>query len=300
LVTKKYIFDFKDFFMHLLFHRWLLVLLGSMALVSCGKKIKEQQDTVYSRHLQRQVQLSIFSTPLPADKSQLNLLILNDGQDAAALQVRETLNQLLKDDKINPLVVVAVHAGDRNREYGVAGKPDYQQRGDRADHYADFIARELYPFIKKRAGVRSFQSVAIAGCSLGGLSAFDIAWNHADKIDIAGVLSGSFWWRDKDLTDSSYNNEANRILLASLRTSRKKPKLTYWFYAGAAEETADRDKDGITDVVDDTRDVVEIIRQKKICPPQDIVYTESAAGKHDYESWSRAFPDFLLWAFGKK
>ena len=282
-------------------HSWsfFLMVLSTLVLLSCGYKVKEQQDTVYSRHLQRQVTLSIFSTPLPDDKSQLNLLILNDGHEAAALQIKETLTRLMQEQKIQPLLVVAIHAGDRNREYGVAGKPDFQQRGDRADHYADFIDRELYPFIKKRAGVRSFRTLAIAGCSLGGLSAFDIAWNHADKVDKVGVFSGSFWWRDKDITDSTYDNNRNRIQLAALQSSRKRPKLSYWLYAGGAEETSDRDQDGLIDVIDDTRDLAAILREKKICPPQDIVYSESAAGKHDYESWSRVFPDFLVWAFGK-
>lgn len=279
--------------------RLFFLLCSCVTLLSCGQQVKEQQDTVYSRHLQRQVTLSIISTPLPDDKSQLNLLILNDGQEAAALRIMETLTRLVQEKKIQPLLVVAVHAGDRNREYGVAGKPDFQQRGDRADHYADFIDRELYPFIKKRAGVRSFQSVAIAGCSLGGLSAFDIAWNHADKLDKVGVFSGAFWWRDKDIADSTYDDKRNRIQLAALQSSRKRPKLAYWLYAGAAEETSDRDKDGLIDVIDDTRDLAAILRVKKICPPQDIVYTESAAGKHDYETWSRVFPDFLVWAFGK-
>ncbi len=279
----------------------LLLLLISVwiSFSACGKKIRELHDSVYSRHLQRSVELSIYSSPLPDDRSALHLLILNDGQDSKSLRVAETLRELVKADKIEPLLVVAVHAGDRNREYGVAGRPDFQQRGDKADHYADFIDRELYPFIKKKAGVRSFRSVAIAGCSLGGLSAFDIAWNHADKIDKVGVLSGAFWWRDKDVSDSTYADSRNRILLAAVQSSRKRPKLRYWLYAGAAEENSDRDGDGITDVADDTRDLAALLQAKKICPPQDIVYTESATGKHDYESWSRVFPDFLVWAFGK-
>ena len=80
------------------------------------------------------------------------------------------------------------------QEYGVAGYPDYQNNGTAAEKYAAFIDDELYPFIKKRAGVRKFNSITIAGCSLGGLSAFDIAWDHADKIDKVGVFSGSFWY----------------------------------------------------------------------------------------------------------
>ena len=147
--------------------------------------------------------------------------------------------------------------------------------------------------------MRKFKTVAIAGCSQGGLSAFDIAWSHADKIDKVGVFSGSFWWRDKDDKAADYADEKNRIILTKLKASRKKPALKYWFYAGDKEEAADRDKDGITDVVDDTKDVIELIKSKNVCLPDDIVFNEDANGKHDYNAWSKQLPAFLIWAFWK-
>ena len=75
--------------------------------------------------------------------------------------------------------------------------------------------------------------------------------------------------------------------------------MKYWFYAGGKEETADRDKDGIIDVIDDTRDLINLITAKKVCPPTDILYSEMPDGIHDYSSWSKAFPAFLIWAIGK-
>ena len=113
------------------------------------------------------------------------------------------------------------------------------------------------------------------------------------------MLSGSFWWRDKDQTVADYSDDKNRIMLSNIKSSRKKPHLKYWFYAGDKEETSDRDKDGVIDAVDDTKDLIEIIKTKNVCPPDDIVYKESAEGKHDYESWSKVFPEFLIWAFGR-
>lgn len=60
---------------------------------------------------------------------------------------------------IAPLLVVAMHAGKREEWYGVTGKPDFENKGKRADKYIAFIDIELYPYIKKNAGVRSFKSV---------------------------------------------------------------------------------------------------------------------------------------------
>ncbi len=278
--------------------RLSLVLLALTA-ISCKSKIKQQDDEIYSRHLQRQVKLTIISTPLPSDKTEMNLLILNDGQDVGQFHVKEILDSLFKKKLIKPLLIVAVHAGDRMKEYGVAGQPDFLNRGDKADKYDDFINNELYPYAKKNATVRKFKSVAIAGCSQGGLSAFDIAWNHADKIDKVGVFSGSFWWRDKDDKAADYTDDKNRIMLSKLKSSRKKAALKYWFYVGDKEEDSDRDKDGIIDVVDDTKDLIEIIRSKNICLPEDIRFVEDANGKHDYDAWSKQLPAFLIWAFGK-
>ncbi len=274
----------------------LLLLLFS---VGCKKKIKQQEDQLYSRHLQRQVKLSILSTPMPGDKSEMNLLLLNDGQDLQKFGVKEILDSLYKKKLIKPLIIVGIVADERTKEFGVSQQPDFMKRGDKADSYSKFIDDELYAFVKKNAGVRKFKSVAIAGCSLGGLSAFDIAWDNADKIDKAGVFSGSFWWRDKDDKAADYSDEKNRIIINKIRSSKKKPHLQYWFYAGAKEESGDRDRDGIIDVIDDTKDLMELIKSKNVCLPEEIIYKEDANGIHDYTSWRNHLPEFLIWAFGK-
>ena len=274
-------------------------MLCAVIFAGCKGKVKERTDEIYSRHLQQHVKLTIITTPLPDDKNDMNLLLLNDGQDAQNFGVKEILDSLYKKKLIEPLIVVAIHADDRLQEYGVNGMPDYKNNGRRADKYASFIDNELYDFIKKKAGVRKFKTVSIAGCSQGGLSALDIAWDNADKIDKVGIFSGSFWWRDKDESDADYTDDKDRIMQNKIRSSRKRPKLKYWFYAGNAEEKGDRDKDGIIDVVDDTKDLMEIIKNKNVCLPSDIVYVESADGKHGYVSWRKELPVFLLWAFGR-
>jgi len=276
------------------------ILISSILLVCACKHVKQTDDNLYSRHLQRNVKLHILHTPPPSDRLVYNLLILNDGQDFEKLRVKESMDSLYKSGKILPLVIIAVEAGDRMKEYGVTDKPDYLGRGNRAGFYDAFINDELYPYAKKNSGVRKFQSVVIAGCSLGGLSAFDIAWNHPDKINKVGVFSGAFWWRDKASEDSSYSDDKNRIMLAKLKASRKKPGLQYWFYAGAAEEKGDRDKDSVIDIIDDTKDVIDFLEKRNIVLPDGLVYLESPTGIHAYSSWSEVFPSFLVWAFPAK
>ena len=265
----------------------------------CKSSVKEKSDEVYSRHLQRHVKLTVISTPMPADKSEMNLLLMNDGQDMEKMRAKTILDSLYSKKLIQPLLIVGIQAGDRLQEYGVADIPDYQGNGSKAAKYAEFIDNELYPFVKKKAALRKFNSVVMAGCSLGGLSAFDIAWDHADKIDKVGVFSGSFWWRDKDAAAPDYSDDLNRIMLNKIRSSRKRPKLAYWFYAGGNEEKGDRDKDGITDVVDDNKDLVNLLKSKNVAGADNIVFKEDPTGVHDYSSWSHQFAAFLLWAFPK-
>ncbi len=271
-----------------------------LVFTACKSSVKERTDEIYSRHLQRHVKLSIISTPMPADKSDMNLLLLNDGQDIDQLRIKIIVDSLYSKKMIQPLIVVGIHAGNRMQEYGVADLPDHKNQGTKAAKYSAFIDDELYAFVKKKAGVRKFRTVVITGCSLGGLAAFDIAWDHADKIDKVGIFSGSFWWRNKDAIAADYSDDKNRIMINKIRSSRKKPHLQYWFYAGGKEETADRDKDSIIDVIDDTKDLIELIKNKNVCSPDDIIYTEDRNGIHGQESWSHHLPSFLIWAFGRR
>lgn len=280
--------------------KFFYLILVLLTTVSCkNKSVEQQEDQIYSRHLQRTVKLTIINTPVPSNKSELNLLLLNDGQDIKSMRVKEITDSLFKLEKIGPLVIVAVHAGDRLQEYGVSGRPDYEKRGSKADNYNSFVDKELFAFIKKKAAVKTFNTVAIGGWSLGGLSAFDIAWNNTDKIDKVGAFSGSFWWRDKNISDSAYSDSKNRIVLTIVKAARRKQTQPLWLYAGAQEETSDRDKDGTIDVIDDMQDLNnELINKGLLTKTQSTVVIDPT-GKHSIEHWSKHLPEFLIWAFGK-
>ncbi len=234
---------------------------------------------------------------MPDDKSDLNLLLLNDGQDLGKLYVKEIVDSLYRKKLIKPLIIVGIIAGDRNKEYGVSEMPDYKNRGDKADKYAAFIDNELYAFVKKKAGVRKFKSVVIAGGALGGLSAFDIAWDHADKIDKVGVFSGSFLFTGKSLEDPGYTDANDRILLSKIKSSRKKPRLGYWFYGDDANEKGMRYMDSVT--INHTKDLIALLKTKNLPTVGEISYTENEGNSTDYSGWRHQLPAFLLWAFGK-
>ena len=266
-------------------------------------QVMEQTSTVNtisidSEFLKRTVTCTLF---IPGDGGitvPLNLLLLNDGQEAANLKLPEIFDDLNRRNCLKPLMIAAIHAGDdRIQEYGVAGHPDFKKRGAKAGLYTSFIINELLPGLKELTQTDKFESVVFAGFSLGGLSALDIAWNNPGLFNKAGVFSGSFWWRSKDLSKGYCDND--RIMQAVVKSTLGKPDLKIWLQTGTKDETADRNKNGIIDSIDDTVDLIKELETKGFKRPEDIRYLEVVGGSHNTETWAKAMPKFLIWAFGK-
>lgn len=256
--------------------------------------VSEKKINIASQFLSRDVSCSLF---IPEAEGPFSLLVLNDGQEAEALNLLDTLERLYTQYKIKPVVIAAVHAGaDRLQEYGTAGQPDFKGRGLKADAYSSFVIKELLPLIREEAGVTAFEIKAIAGFSLGGLSALDIAWNNSAYFDKAGIFSGSLWWRRKDLHEGYTDDD--RIMHRIVRESAEKPELKFWFQTGTSDEKADRNKNGIIDSIDDTVDLIRDLEHKGYIRPADIAYLEMVGGEHHITTWAKAFPKFLCWAFG--
>jgi enterochelin esterase-like enzyme len=260
----------------------------------------EQLTDVHSRLLDRDTIVDIY-LPYQFDQKEkpFPLLVLNDGQDGKEIELKATLEELTKKKEIRDVIVVAIHAGDRLQEFGVAGQKDFKGRGARAKDYARFVMTELVPYVRYRYHVSDHHSDhAIAGFSMGGLSAVDIAWHQAAYFGKVGAFSGSFWWRKRDAKSRLYSEYRDRILHAMIRRGRFKPGLKFWFQAGTLDEKADRNKNGVIDSIDDTLDLIVELTKKGYRPFHDIQYLEVAGGEHNLKTWKKVMPDFLKWAFG--
>lgn len=269
-----------------------------LALAEMEVTIVENNITIESEYLQRLVTCTLLMPELGQTVEPLSLLLLNDGQEAENLHLKKTLENLLNANLIKPVLIVAIHAGEeRIQEYGVAGKPDFKGRGSKALLYTAFIKTELLPAIKKLTGIEKFDSTAFAGFSLGGLSALDITWNNPDLFNKAGVFSGSFWWRSKDLANGYTDND--RIMHSVIRNTQIKPDIKIWLQTGTLDEISDRNKNGIIDSIDDTVDVIKELEAKGYRRPNDIQYLEIVGGSHDVPTWAKVVPKFLIWAFGR-
>jgi Enterochelin esterase and related enzymes len=256
---------------------------------------------IHSKLLGRDVIVDIFLPPgYEKGKKEYPLLLLNDGQDAKTVQLKEILEQLLRAKEITEIIVVAVHAGDRMQEYGVAAKADFKKRGSRAKEYTQFIMTELVAYLQYQYSIsKKTEDHAIAGFSLGGLSAFDIGWHHADYFKKVGAFSGSFWWRKRDANSRFYSEYRDRILHQQIRRGKFKPGLKFWLQTGTKDEQSDRNKNGVIDSIDDTLDLIVELTKKGYRPFHDIQYLEIENGEHNLKTWGEAMPHFLKWAFGK-
>jgi len=253
---------------------------------------------IKSDFLKRTVDIEIFSPDNLLGNERVNLLLLNDGQDLEQMDMENTLSHLYEAWKIEPTVVVGIKASeDRLMEYGVANRPDFKKRGTKANLYGEFIIKELIPYVQSEVDLTINGKRAFAGFSLGGLTAFDIAWNNDNYFDAVGVFSGSFWWRKKDLKDGYTDDD--RILHEMIRETKTKPALKFWLMTGTDDELADRNQNFIIDSIDDTIDVVKELLKKGYQRPNDICYYEMVGGKHNVPTWAKAMPKFLEWAFKK-
>lgn len=226
------------------------------------------------------------------------VLYLNDGQDLARLHLPAILNRLYRRGEVRPFVLVAIHAADRLQEYGVAARPDYLGRGSRAGRYTDFMLRELLPYVQAHYHASAEpDEAAVAGMSLGGLMAFDLAWHHPEAFLRAGAFSGSFWWRGRGLHDGY--TDADRLMHSLVLARPARSGQQFWLQAGTDNETTDRNQNGIIDAIDDTLDLLTALAAQGL-PPAAARYVEVPGGHHHPDTWAAIFPDFLRWAFGTR
>lgn len=248
-----------------------------------------------SYYLDRKVKVDIY-LPNVTDLHPSTLLV-NDGQDMEQLRLVKTLTDLFSVQDFPKFAVVAIHANEnRMQEYGVAGRPDYKNRGKKAENYSDFITRELVPFLQREYGLmdREHQHV-FAGFSMGALSALDICWNYPQLFDKVGVFSGSLWWRKLN-TGSVVKDDNSRIMHQRIRNGVKRDDLKFWFQTGTKDENIDRNNNGVIDSIDDTLDLIKELKAIGY-KDNEIVYEEVVNGHHNFNTWSQVFPKFLKWAY---
>ena len=255
------------------------------------------------------------------------VLYLNDGQDADEVALARTLEDMTAAGTIRPLIAVAIHMPpDRMGAYGLsdraAGNPivaqtKYGPVGQRAHAYSEWVAHALVPEIDARFHTRATPDArAILGWSLGALNAFNLGWQYPELFARVGAFSPSFWLSaDRSDVDAI---QRTRLAQRLVDSSRPRGGLELFFAVGDAEETDDRDSDGLIDALDDTRDLIAgygVAGDPRVKGLAQLGYGINLdhagrptrapvalyvmdGGRHDQASWRRMLPVFLEWAYG--
>ena len=256
------------------------------------------------------------------------VLYADDGQDMPAVGLVPTLTALCHAQAIRLPIVVAVHMlRDRMGTYGLSDRAQrrslsadtkYGPVGRRAYDYSQWLATRLVPYIDAHyRSRRDAASRSMLGWSLGGLNAFNLGWQYPAVFGRVGAFSPSFWLA----ADSGSDDAVERTRLAQRMVDRgpKRPQLRFWFAAGTAEETSDRDHDGVIDVIGDIRDLIDgyhaadgfrlrglrqlgySVNPDYAAQPgrhADVAIYLLPGGKHQQASWAKMLPLFLRWDDG--
>lgn len=279
--------------------RGIVAILGgqSLAIGARDRVVVERLPPFESRILGEARTIDVFLPRGYARDSTIRYPVLyaNDGQDMETVELRVILDSLQRTGAMAPVIVVAIHATDRMQDYGTAGVPNAQGRGSRAELYSQFLLQELMPAMTQRYRVMTGPAhTAAMGWSLGGLSLFDLAWRHPERIGAVGVFSGSFWWRTDD--SSVRTKQSSRIMHRRIRETRSKPALRLWLESGLQDEQADRDNDGVIDSIQDTEELVTELTRLGFRRGSDVIHL-TIQGSHNLPTWKRILPEFLVWAF---
>lgn len=224
------------------------------------------------------------------------LLVAHDGQQLPEWRLAEALTQHHAAGGDTP-IVAALPTGDRRLDdYGTAGILNAQGYGARAADFQAYVVHSVLPLLAERYRLHTAAGrFAVMGASLGGLSAFDLAWRHPGVFGHVGVFSGSFWWRTDDAGVAA--QQASRIAHRRVLEAKTKPALRLWLQTGTRDETADRDGNGVIDAIQDTTELIDALAARGFRRGHDVVYREIEGGEHHPGTWAQALPEFLRWAF---
>lgn len=225
------------------------------------------------------------------------VLYMHDGQNlftevsegsSDKWRVKETTDSLIRENKIEDIIIVGIYNNsDRISEYTQSYMEKYNAGGKGKD-YCRFIVEELKPYIDNSfRTLKDRENTAIAGSSLGGLISFYMGWNYSDTFKKVGAISPSFWWNSCEILKE----------VEDFTGSRK--DLNIWIDAGSAEDTSDRNNNGVIDMVDDARDMVYALSRKGYTIHKDLMYYEVLGGLHNEEAWAKRFDQVLIYMFEK-
>jgi enterochelin esterase-like enzyme len=241
-------------------------------LFACKSSTKQKTDSVYSRHLQRHMPLTIISTPLPDKKEEMNLLLFNNNSLLEEVRAKTIIDSLYKKKLIQPLMLVAFDGLET--DYGFEESEGKEAKEFK--QYNSFIDDEMYPFIKKKATIRKFNSVAICGYKNAAKTVFDVAYNNDSKFQMVGMFSPQF---------NEAKSEKEKSELEIIQSMKKRPTIKIFVEDNGIDSAAIKFQ--------------QIIANKPSVKECKLVSQNSNEAALKMKPTIQHFAAFVLWAFPK-
>lgn len=191
------------------------------------------------------------------------------GQD---WKVDETANRLIKQNKIEEIIIVGIYNNkDRMEEYNY-----FEPTGKK---YASFLIRELKPFIDENfRTIAKASKTGIMGSSLGGLISFQLFWNFPKIFGNAACLSNSLWVDDGEVFKMIKNTHPD---------FNEKSKL--YIDCGSEEKQ----------LIDDYFKMTDILTKDKFKNSPNFYNYLDENGRHTETDWAKRLHIPLTFLFGK-
>ena len=222
------------------------------------------------------------------------VLYLNDGQNlfdpARAFagntwRVAETVNWLVGERRIPPILVVGIDHGEvrRAREYlPVEDERNPFARRPLGRQYVDFVTREVVPFVERTYQVsRRTSARAFGGSSYGAVAALQAVLERP----------GTF---GRLLLESPSLYVGNRIMLRKARRAPRWPSRVYLGVGTAETSKADVNRETLENV----RSLESILQDGGLGPKRLKVVVQEGA-THSEGAWAARFAEALTFLFSR-
>ncbi|WUR12258.1 alpha/beta hydrolase-fold protein [[Empedobacter] haloabium] len=206
------------------------------------------------------------------------VLYMHDGQNlfdpktaySTEWHMDEVADRLAASGAMREIIVVGIdNTPDRMAEY--AECCDARWGGGKGGEYAAFVADTVKPLIDARyRTLPGREHTAVMGSSMGGIISVAIAQRYPSVFGMAGTMSGSFWWNNGTLIDSTPAGLPVR----------------FYIDAGTA-----------MDGVELTRSFHNALLARGYRDGKELLYHEDAGGVHNERDWSSRVHRALTWFF---
>lgn len=219
--------------------------------------------------------ISIYTPPNYNNKQLYKTVYVLDGNAVFKneLNFEKLLNKLIRNNKIEPIVVVGIHSSINRRSdftpYYDSEMIDYSGGyKTNAVLFSKFIHTSLIPFIESNYSVsKKDHNRALFGFSLGGLFSLWEVTGNQKRWGMIASNSPSFWVKDYQIYKDISKN--------TIKTSK------IWFDIGTGEWI-------------NVYSLIQVLERKKLKHGEDFYYYEIPNAKHTYEDLIRRIHNPLI------